>query len=109
MLEQLFKAIGVVTINSKASEEGDYYEYHLQTAQDGTDSIVRTKRNNGVFGGGKEAVTEPIETEEQVQECQQALMYNYPEAFNADGTPAIDLSKVEAAEETANTEAEEDE
>ena len=99
MLEQLFKALGVVTINSKASEEGDYYEYHLQTAQDGKDSIVRTKRNNGVFGGGKEAVTEAVKTDEQVEECKQALMYNYPEAFNEDGNVAIDLSNVEEEEQ----------
>lgn len=92
MLEQLFKALGIVTINSKASEKGDYYEYHLLSSTDGTDSIVRTKRNSGVFGGD-ESVSEPVETDEQLLECKQALMYNYPQAFTAGGAIAIDLTQ----------------
>lgn len=92
MLEQLFKALGIVTINSKASEKGDYYEYHLLSSTDGTDSIVRTKRNSGVFGGD-ESVSEPVETDEQLLECKQALMYNYPQAFTAGGAIAIDLAQ----------------
>lgn len=105
MITKLFKALGVQTINSQTFANGYYYEYSLETGEDGSHRIVRSLRNRQMPGFSQDAQKTTVETDEHVQECRQAFMYNYPYAFNIDGSVAIDLSQVDEAEAEAEQEA----
>lgn len=98
MLTKLFKALGVQTINSQTFANGYYYEYSLEADENGLPRIVRSLRNRQIPGFSQDAQKITVETDEQVQECRQTFMYNYPYAFNIDGSVAIDLSQVDESE-----------
>ena len=108
ILTKLFKALGVAAINSQAFAGGYFYEYALVTDEDGMGRIVRRLRNNTVYSR-EEPEDETVETEAQMMACRQALMYNFPGAFNIDGSVAIDLSQVEEAEAEQEQESEDTE
>lgn len=106
---KIFKALGVVSINSQTFANGYYYEYSLESDEDGVYRVTRRLRNRYEFSNDEPATA--VETPEQVEACKQALMYNFPHAFNIDGSVAIDLTENPAvdAEHDASAEVEETE
>lgn len=106
MLKQLFLTIGVRTIRSRKFPDGSYHEYTLdeRMSSDGkTDLCIVDKHFKGVRDTNpEEAVIE--EGTEQSEGCRLAFMYNFPDAFNADGTVAIELVGLPQTEEPIETE-----
>lgn len=92
MMEELFLALGIRTINSQTFANGNYYEYSLENDEDGIYCITRRIRKR--YGTSHDEPATAVETNEQMEACKQALMYNFPHAFNADGSVAIDLPKL---------------
>lgn len=93
MLTKLFKALGVQTINSQTFANGYYYEYSLETNEDNI-CIMRKLRNRTSIT----AIDEPkihVETDEQKQQCLQAIMYNFPHIFDIEGNIIIDLNNTQ--------------
>lgn len=92
MITKLFLALGVRTINSQAFAKGYYYEYSLEDGPDGERHVTRRLCNRYEFSNAEPATA--VESDEQLLECTQAVMYNFPYAFNADGSVAIDLPEL---------------
>ena len=100
MITKFFLALGVRTINSPTFAKGYYYEYSLVDGTGGEHYVTRRLCNRYEFSNSEQETV--VDTDSHVLECKQALMYNFPHAFNADGSVAIDLS------ETLDKDAEQD-
>lgn len=92
MITELFLAMGVRTISSQTFAKGYYYEYSLEDEPDGGYKVTRRLFNRYEFANAEPETV--VESDEQVKECVQAFVFNFPHAFNVDGSVAIDLTDV---------------